>query len=166
MATADVLKPDFATQRKHFIFTDEHEQLRESIRRFVIKELQPHAEEWERDTFPDWVFERMGELGFLGLDKPEQYGGQGGDYYTSLVLAEEMAHAHCGGLAMGRRGSDRHGDAADPRVRHQRSRSRSGPHPRSRARRSSASASPSRMPARTSPGSRPARSATRPPAST
>jgi alkylation response protein AidB-like acyl-CoA dehydrogenase len=101
MATADVLKPDFASQRKHFIFTDEHEQLRESIRRFVIKELQPHAEEWEETTFPDWVFERMGELGFLGLDKPEAYGGQGGDYYTSLVLAEEMAHAHCGGLAMG-----------------------------------------------------------------
>ncbi len=101
MTTADVLKPDFATERKHFIFTDEHQQLRESIRRFVIKELQPHAEEWERDTFPDWVFARMGELGFLGLDKPEEYGGQGGDYYTSLVLAEEMAHAHCGGLAMG-----------------------------------------------------------------
>ncbi|HWE14879.1 MAG TPA: acyl-CoA dehydrogenase family protein [Solirubrobacteraceae bacterium] len=101
MATADVLKPDFASRRRHFIFTDEHEQLRESIGRFVIKELQPHAEEWEETTFPDWVFTRMGELGFLGLDKPQEYGGQGGDYYTSLVLAEEMAHAHCGGLAMG-----------------------------------------------------------------
>src|ERR1700722_10144364 len=101
MATADVLKPDHAAERKHFIFTDEHDQLRESIRRFVIKELRPHAEEWEETTFPDWVFERMGELGFLGLDKPEQYGGQGGDYYSSLVLAEELAHAHCGGLAMG-----------------------------------------------------------------
>jgi alkylation response protein AidB-like acyl-CoA dehydrogenase len=101
MATADVLKPDPATQRKHFIFTDEHEQLRESLRRFVTKELAPHAEEWEETTFPDWVFERMGELGFLGLDKPEAYGGQGGDYYTSLVLAEEMAYAQCGGLAMG-----------------------------------------------------------------
>ena len=101
MATADVVKPDFASQRKHFIFTDEHEQLRESIRRFVVKELQPHAEEWEETTFPDWVFTRMGELGFLGLDKPEAYGGQGGDYYSSLVLAEEIAHAHSGGLAMG-----------------------------------------------------------------
>jgi alkylation response protein AidB-like acyl-CoA dehydrogenase len=100
-ATADVLKPDFASQRKHFIFTDEHEQLRESIRRFVIKELQPHAEEWEETTFPNWIFKRMGELGFLGLDKPEEYGGQGGDYYTSLVLAEEIVHARCGGLAMG-----------------------------------------------------------------
>ena len=101
MATADVLKPDHASQRKHFIFTDEHEQLRDSIRRFVIKELQPHSEEWEETTFPDSVFERMGELGFLGLDKPEAYGGQGGDYYTSLVLAEEIVHAHSGGLAMG-----------------------------------------------------------------
>ncbi len=101
MATADVVKPDYATQRKHFIFTDEHEQLRESIRRFVIKELQPHAEEWEETTFPDSVFTRMGELGFLGLDKPQAYGGQGGDYYTALVLAEEMAHSHSGGLAMG-----------------------------------------------------------------
>jgi alkylation response protein AidB-like acyl-CoA dehydrogenase len=101
MASADVLKPDFASERKHFIFTDEHEQLRESIRRFVTRELRPHAEEWEETTFPDSVLARMGELGFLGLDKPERYGGQGGDYYTSLVLAEEMARANSGGLAMG-----------------------------------------------------------------
>jgi alkylation response protein AidB-like acyl-CoA dehydrogenase len=99
--TADALRPDFEAPRKHFIFKDEHEQLRESIRRFVIKELQPHSQEWEETTFPDWVFRRMGELGFLGLDKPERYGGQGGDYYTSLVLAEEIVHAQCGGLAMG-----------------------------------------------------------------
>jgi alkylation response protein AidB-like acyl-CoA dehydrogenase len=98
---ADILKPDYQAPRRHFIFTDEHEQLRESIRRFMVKELQPHAEEWERTTFPDGVFRRMGELGFLGLDKPERYGGQGGDYYTSLVLAEEIVHARCGGLAMG-----------------------------------------------------------------
>ena len=73
MATAasDVIRPDFGARRKHFIFTDEHEQLRESIRAFAVKELAPHAEEWEEQTFPDWVFKRMGELGFLGLDKPE-----------------------------------------------------------------------------------------------
>ncbi len=101
-ATADpILKPDFGAKRRHFIFTDEHEQLRESIRSFAVRELAPHALEWEETTFPDSVFHRMGELGFLGLDKPEAYGGQGGDYYTALVLAEEMAHAQCGGLAMG-----------------------------------------------------------------
>jgi alkylation response protein AidB-like acyl-CoA dehydrogenase len=102
MATAEsVLKPDFQAQRKHFIFNDEHEQLRESIRSFAKKELAPHAEEWEETTFPDWVFQRMGELGFLGLSYPEEYGGQGGDYYSNLVLAEEIGHSNSGGLAMG-----------------------------------------------------------------
>ena len=101
MATTSVLKPDYEAKGDSFIFTDEHEQLRESIRSFVDKELAPHAEEWEETTFPDSVIHRMGELGFLGLDKPEEYGGQGGDYYTALVLAEEMARAGSGGLAMG-----------------------------------------------------------------
>ncbi|MCD6728291.1 MAG: acyl-CoA dehydrogenase family protein [Solirubrobacteraceae bacterium] len=103
MATSrsEIVKPDFAAGRRHFIFGDEHDQLRESIRAFALKELAPHADEWERTTFPDSVFRRMGELGFLGLDKPERYGGQGGDYYTSLVLAEELVHGDSGGLAMG-----------------------------------------------------------------
>jgi alkylation response protein AidB-like acyl-CoA dehydrogenase len=99
--TDDAARPDHQAARHHFIFTDEHAQLRDSIRRFVAAELAPHAEQWERDTFPDSVFHRMGELGFLGLDKPAQYGGQGGDYYCSLVLAEELAGAHSGGVAMG-----------------------------------------------------------------
>ena len=99
--TGNVRRPDHGARRGHYIFTEEHEALRESIRAFVTKELAPHAEEWEETTFPDWVFRRMGELGFLGLDKPERYGGQGGDYFTSLVLAEELARARSGGMAMG-----------------------------------------------------------------
>ncbi len=67
----------------------------------MIKELQPHAEEWEENTFPDSVFTRMGELGFLGLDKPEAYGGQGGDYYSASSSPRRSSHANCGGLAMG-----------------------------------------------------------------
>jgi alkylation response protein AidB-like acyl-CoA dehydrogenase len=43
----------------------------------------------------------MGELGFLGLDKPEKYGGQGGDYFSAMVLGEAIGAANCGGLAMG-----------------------------------------------------------------
>ena len=102
MATAATeTKPDFGAPRKHFIFTDEHEALRESIESFVKKELAPHSEEWERDGFPNWVFERMGELGFLGLHYPEEYGGQGGYYFTSIVRSEAMAHSNNGGLAMG-----------------------------------------------------------------
>src|SRR5213596_2031365 len=101
MAATEVLKPDHAAPRRHFIFTEEHEALRESIHSFVIKELAPHADEWEETTFPDSVFRRMGELGFLGLSMPEAYGGQGGDYFCNLVLAEEIGHSNSGGLAMG-----------------------------------------------------------------
>jgi alkylation response protein AidB-like acyl-CoA dehydrogenase len=101
MAATDVLKPDHAAPRRHFIFNEEHEALRESIHAFVVKELAPHAEEWEETTFPDSVFPRMGELGFLGLSMPEAYGGQGGDYFSNLILAEELSHAGSGGLAMG-----------------------------------------------------------------
>jgi alkylation response protein AidB-like acyl-CoA dehydrogenase len=99
--TADVLKPDHGQPRRHFIFTEEHDRLRESIHAFVTKECAPHAEEWEETTFPDSIIKRMGDLGFLGLSMPEEYGGQGGDYYANLVLAEEMAHSQSGGLAMG-----------------------------------------------------------------
>jgi alkylation response protein AidB-like acyl-CoA dehydrogenase len=101
MAATDVLKPDHAAPRRHFIFTEEHEALRQSIRAYVERELAPHAEEWEQTTFPDSVFRRMGELGFLGLSMPEAYGGQGGDYFANLVLAEELSRSHSGGLAMG-----------------------------------------------------------------
>jgi alkylation response protein AidB-like acyl-CoA dehydrogenase len=102
MATAEtVLKPDFGSKRKHFIFEEHHDRLRESIRAFVDKELAPHADEWEETTFPDSVIRRMGKLGFLGLSMPEQYGGQGGDYFCNLVLGEEMTRSASGGLAMG-----------------------------------------------------------------
>ncbi|MEI6446630.1 MAG: acyl-CoA dehydrogenase family protein [Actinomycetes bacterium] len=100
-ATSDVIKPDYAAQQKHFIFNEDHERLRESIGGFITKELTPHADEWEETTFPDSVFHRMGELGFLGLSMPEEYGGQGGDYFCNLVLAEELARSNSGGLAMG-----------------------------------------------------------------
>ena len=60
MAATEVQKPDHAAPRRHFIFTEEHEALRESIHAFVVKELAPHAEEWEETTFPDSVFRAHG----------------------------------------------------------------------------------------------------------
>src|SRR5207247_10724233 len=81
-------------------FTDAHEELRLHIRRFLEKEVQPHLDEWEEKTFPDSIFQRFGELGFLGLRYPPDYGGQGGDYFSALVLSEELARAGSGGLAM------------------------------------------------------------------
>ena len=83
-------------------FTDEHEELRESIRRFVEKELAPHATEWEDARwFPNEVFTRMAELGFLGLKYPEEYGGEGGDYVHDAVLTEELSRCRSGGVAAG-----------------------------------------------------------------
>src|SRR5947207_15295310 len=81
-------------------FTDAPEELRLHIRRFLEKEVQPHLEEWEEKTFPDSIFQRLGELGFLGLRYPAEYGGQGGDYFSAVVLSEEMARAGSGGLGM------------------------------------------------------------------
>jgi len=84
----------------HPIFNDEHHELRESVRRFVDKELRPHVDEWEdAEFFPDDVFRRAGELGFLGLHYPEKWGGAGGDLAAEVVFVEELAKA-CGAIAM------------------------------------------------------------------
>ncbi|HTQ68196.1 MAG TPA: acyl-CoA dehydrogenase family protein [Solirubrobacteraceae bacterium] len=86
----------------HPPFTDEHEQLRESARGFIQRELAPHAQQWEEERwFPNDVFPRMAAQGLLGLKYPEEYGGQGGDYLHEAVLCEEMAHAGSGGTAAG-----------------------------------------------------------------
>jgi alkylation response protein AidB-like acyl-CoA dehydrogenase len=83
-------------------FGDEHEQLREAVRRFVETELRPHAEEWEDARFfPNTVFTRMAELGYLGLKYPEKYGGEGGDYLHDAVLSEELSRCASGGVAAG-----------------------------------------------------------------
>jgi acyl-CoA dehydrogenase len=81
-------------------FTDAHEELRMHVRKFLEKEVRPHLEEWEERTFPDSIFKRFGELGFLGLRYPLEYGGQGGDYFSAVVLSEELARAGAGGLGM------------------------------------------------------------------
>jgi acyl-CoA dehydrogenase len=83
-------------------FTEEHEALRDSLRSFVSKEIRPHAPEWEAaEEFPRELFNRMGELGFLGISYPEEYGGQGGGAVHAAVLAEEMARCGSGGVAAG-----------------------------------------------------------------
>jgi len=84
-------------------FAEEHEELRESVRRFVSKEIAPHVEEWEEAReFPRELYRRCGELGFLGLKYPETLGGQGGDYLHDAVWAEELAFSGAsGGVAAG-----------------------------------------------------------------
>jgi len=86
---------------KAAIFTSEHDELRQAVRRFVEKELAPHVDEWEADGyFPDWVFQRCGELGYLGLHYPPKWGGSGGDLAAEIVFVEELARCGAAAIAM------------------------------------------------------------------
>jgi len=84
-------------------FTDEHGELRETVRRFVSNEIAPHVDEWEAAReFPRELFARCGELGFLGLKFPEEYGGQGGTPVHDAVWIEELSGSGgSGGVAAG-----------------------------------------------------------------
>ncbi|OEH91831.1 acyl-CoA dehydrogenase family protein [Bacillus solimangrovi] len=84
----------------HWIFSEEHEIFRATIRKLVNKEIRPHINQWERDgKIPRQLFERMAELGYLGIKVPEQYGGLGLDVVTEAVLIEELAK--CGAAGVG-----------------------------------------------------------------
>lgn len=84
-------------------FTSEHEMFRQSVRRFVEQELNPHVDEWEEAGI--WpaheVLGKMGDLGFLGLSYPEEYGGQGLDFWYTVVFCEELGKINCSGVPMG-----------------------------------------------------------------
>jgi citronellyl-CoA dehydrogenase len=84
------------------IFTQEHEALRRTVHDFVAKEINPHVEDWERDgRFPiHEIFRKAGQLGLLGISKPQQFGGMGLDYSYSIVAAEAFGTIHCGGIPM------------------------------------------------------------------
>ncbi len=84
-------------------FTEEHEMFRQTVRSFVEKEINPYVDEWEEaGIFPaHQLFKKMGDLGFLGLNYPEEYGGANADYWYTVVFAEELARANCGGVPMG-----------------------------------------------------------------
>ena len=83
-------------------FTPEHEELRESIRGFIDRELAPHSQQWEDEQwFPDEVFGKLAAQGLLGLKYPNELGGQGGDYLHEAVMCEEMARIGSGGTAAG-----------------------------------------------------------------
>jgi acyl-CoA dehydrogenase len=88
--------------QRYFIFDEDHEAYRESVRAFVARELFPHAEEWEKaEDFPDETFLRMGALDLFANKFPDQYGGTGAGYVFEAVLVEELARCGSGGVAAG-----------------------------------------------------------------
>jgi len=83
-------------------WTDEHEMIRETVRNFVNAEINPFVDEWEEaGSFPAHeLFKKAGDLGLLGINKPEEYGGMGLDYTYAIAAAEELGTARCAGVPL------------------------------------------------------------------
>ncbi len=74
--------------------TEENRLVQSSVRDFAADEIEPHIREWDSShEVHREVFDRMGELGFLGAPIPEQYGGPGMDYVSLGILCEELERA-------------------------------------------------------------------------
>jgi acyl-CoA dehydrogenase len=87
--------------RRSPYFTEEHEALRDQVRRFVETEIKPHADAWEEAGFvPREVLRRMGELGFFGIRYSSEYGGSEMDTMATVVLAEELGRSTYSGVAI------------------------------------------------------------------
>jgi alkylation response protein AidB-like acyl-CoA dehydrogenase len=96
-------------------FGSEHEELRETVSRFVAKEIAPNVDEWEAAReFPRELYKRCAELGFLGLKFPEELGGQGGTHLHDAIWVEELAH--CGGSGGVAAGLNAHTSIAMPPI--------------------------------------------------
>ncbi len=84
------------------LFTQEHDEMRRSLSRFIDQEINPYVDAWEEEgMFPAHdLFKKLGDAGFLGVCKPPEFGGLGLDYTYSLVMAEELGHVRCGAVPM------------------------------------------------------------------
>lgn len=81
-------------------YTPEHEAFRETMRRFVAREIEPYATEWdEAGGFPRELYKKASEIGLLQLGYPEAYGGVPCDRFYRLIAAQELARAGAGGIS-------------------------------------------------------------------
>ncbi len=83
-------------------FTPEHEQIADTVRKFVTNEINPHLPEWEKaGQFPAHaLFKKMGDLGLLGIKYPTEFGGLELDFSYSMVMAEALGECNAGGVPM------------------------------------------------------------------
>ncbi len=84
------------------LYQQEHLELQRSLKKFIDAEINPHVDEWEAaEIFPAHaLFKKLGAAGFLGINKPREYGGMGLDYSYQLAFAEALGHIECGGVPM------------------------------------------------------------------
>jgi citronellyl-CoA dehydrogenase len=84
------------------LYTQEHLELQRSVKKFIETEINPHVDDWEAaEIFPAHeLFKKMGQAGFLGINKPQEYGGMGLDYSFQLAFGEALGDVRCGGVPM------------------------------------------------------------------
>ncbi len=84
------------------IYTEQHRELMRSVAKFCESEINPHVEEWEKaGIFPAHeLFKKMGDQGFLGIHKPERFGGLGLDYSYEIAFCEALGHSRSGSITM------------------------------------------------------------------
>ncbi|CAM1342945.1 acyl-CoA dehydrogenase family protein [Tenacibaculum amylolyticum] len=81
-------------------FTEEHESFRKSFRDFLQKEVVPHIDKWEETgTIDRFIWEKFGEMGYFGLNQPEEYGGLDLDLFYTVIFLEELQRINSGGFA-------------------------------------------------------------------
>jgi citronellyl-CoA dehydrogenase len=82
-------------------FTEEHDQIRERVKRFCQEEIAPHAEAWDRaEIFPREVFPKAAALGLFGLRIDPRWGGSGLDWWATAAYLEALAHSDSGSVNM------------------------------------------------------------------
>jgi len=81
-------------------FTEEHESFRQSFKDFLQKEVVPHIDKWEKEgTVERFIWKKFGEMGYFGLNQPEEYGGLGLDLFYTVIFLEELQKVNSGGFA-------------------------------------------------------------------
>jgi alkylation response protein AidB-like acyl-CoA dehydrogenase len=81
-------------------FTEEHQLFRASFRDFLLKEVVPHIEKWEKSgTIERFIWKKFGEMGFFGIHYPEAYGGMQLDLFYTVIFLEELQKIKSSGFA-------------------------------------------------------------------
>jgi len=81
-------------------FTEEHQLFRASFRNFLLKEVVPHIEKWEKSgTIERFIWKKFGEMGFFGIHYPEAYGGMQLDLFYTVIFLEELQKIKSSGFA-------------------------------------------------------------------
>jgi alkylation response protein AidB-like acyl-CoA dehydrogenase len=81
-------------------FTEEHELFRKSFQDFLQKEVVPHIDKLEKSgTIDRFIWKKFGEMGYFGINQPEEYGGMGLDIFYTVIFLEELQKINSGGFA-------------------------------------------------------------------